>query len=404
MRAKENRQEQKRRSRRGGNMNRKLTGITLVFLTVVHMAGAVDWVADVPAGAAWSDANNWSGGVPKSTDLALFNTDQANTYNVDVDTAAVTRLLQVMRSHTFSGSGSIRVTTVLGSTFQNCFLASGSDVAATVNVPISFNISSSDSTYYGQLRTDTATGGTTKFNGAFTVENGTAAGLSLRGGTVEFNGDLTLNDAFRLSYGTMVIGGSGTTSIGGSGFILTSGVGTELHLNRTGAYTVADTSTGRLQIERSRVYLNASQAVGENTNVRIYGLDAATALVSGGNYNQNFGWLDCEGPARFDMGNDAVIWTFADSSSQSWDPSGDGELIISNVDVDNTVIRFAIDGGTGLTEEQVGQITLNGQVLTLADTTVDGGYLYITQAIPEPATFTLFLISSCGILVCRRYI
>jgi hypothetical protein len=104
------------------------------------------------------------------------------------------------------------------------------------------------------------------------------------------------------------------------------------------------------------------------------------------------------------MGNTDSMWTFEDSSTQVWDPTGDGELIISNVDVNNTVIRFAMNGGTGLTEEQIGQITVNGTALAAEDTTIDGGYLYITQAIPEPATIALFGFSAFGIMVYRRFV
>jgi hypothetical protein len=103
--------------------------------------------------------------------------------------------------------------------------------------------------------------------------------------------------------------------------------------------------------------------------------------------------------AQFDMNHSDCIWTFADSSGVTWTHN----LNIANADTNSTVIRFAIDEGTGLKEAQIGQISLNGTALTPGDTTVKDGYLYITQAIPEPATVGLYMISSVVLLLCHRH-
>jgi hypothetical protein len=365
-----------------------------VILTVGLNTSASTWNQDVASGAKWSETGNWTGGVPGSSDTAIFNQTQANTLEVDVDTAGQTRLMQVQQNHTFNGTGSINLTAAPASAFQNIMYNTASSV--TYNVPVSVKTTTAN---YGQSQNNN--GGTTTFNSSYTLESGSLLNFAL--GTRVFNGDLAIDGALRLGSGTMIVGGSGTTTIS-SDYISTAGAGSKLYLNRSGAYTLSNPSTGYMRVEKTQIHFGAALATGAGTDVRMYGLDVNSALVSDGDFDQNFGWLDCEGVSRFDMGNDAAMWTFEDSSSQVWDPTGDGELIISNVDVDNTVIRFAINGGTGLTEAQIGQITLNGSALAVEDTTVNDGYLYVTQAIPEPTTVALFGLSGLGIMLYRRFV
>jgi hypothetical protein len=367
-------------------MNRKWIGIVLSLLLAVCTANATRWIQDAPVGAKWSETSNWEGGdLPASGDLALFQLTQANTYDVDVDTSGVTRLLQVMQPHTFNGSGSIYVATTANSQYQSTILYTTTG-EVNYNVPVTVNISSTNN-YYGGCKNNN--GGTTVFNDAFTLEAGTGYGINLDIGTFEFNGDLTLNDTMRLGSGTTIIGGAGTTSIGGSGYILTSGTGTKLYLNRTGAYTVANTSTGYLRVERSKVYFNAPQAIGTGTDVKMYQTDATASLISGGDYDQEFGILYCSSSvndAIIDMQNAACMWTFADCSGIGWGAPGVG-LAVVNADTNNTVIRFKIDGGgTGLTSTQIDRTTVNGVALATLGTTVTNGYLYITQATSVPQT------------------
>lgn len=232
------------------------------------------------------------------------------------------------------------------------------------------------------------------FNNSYTLTSGSL--LNLKDGTHTFNGDLNVAGNLRLD-GTVIIGGSGTTAISFN-YLSTAGTGSKLYLNRTGAYTVT-TPTGYLRIEKTDVHLGADFAVGAGTDVQMYG-GLAGDLISDGDYDQNFGTL-ANGQttvADLNLGNSASTWTFADSSSKTWAAG----FNISNVDAADTVIRFDLGSGSGLTAAQIGQITLNGSVLTTGDTTVDGGYLYITQAIPEPATLGLVGLVSMGIVVWRR--
>jgi hypothetical protein len=344
--------------------------IGLVLIAAACAAGASTWNQDVAAGAKWSEASSWNTGVPPTvSDLALFNLTQANTYEVDVDTAAITRLLQVQQPHTFNGSGSIDITSSPASHFQNCMYNTLSGGTVTYNVDVTVNTLTA---YYAQMNNNN--GGTTIFNEPFTLSSG--ALLNVKGGTHIFNGDLTLAGSMRLD-GAVIVGESGTTLIS-SDYISTAGAGSELYLNRTGAYTLSDVSSGYLRVEKTRIFFGADEAAGPGTDVRLYGLDAASALVSGGDYEQNFGWLDVEGPADIDMANTAGVWTFEDSSSQIWDPTGDGSLTVMNAE--NATIRFEMNGGLGLTDEQIGQITLNGTALTETDVFVEDGCLYLCKS------------------------
>jgi hypothetical protein len=364
-------------------MNRKQTGIVLSSLLAACTAVASTWNQDVPVGAKWSDAGNWDAGVPGSSDLALFQKTQANTYDVDVDTAGTTRLLQVMQPHTFNGAGSIHITRTVTENSQPIMYNTTAGTV-TYNVPVRVNVSTSmPEPIYGAIEHSSGSGRTV-FNGSFTLEEGSATGVNLTGtgGTFEFNGDLTVNDTLRLGVGKTVIGGSGTTSIDGPGYLLTAGSGTELHLNRTGAYTLADNVNGYLRLAKTKVVFNAAQACGTGTNVKLYQTEDASMMVSGGNYNQDFGWLAVYGSSTatdIDMADSACMWTFADSSGIAW---GANQLTIANVDTNRTGIRFAIDsanGGTGLTSSQITHTTVNGTALTTEDVTVQDGYLYINQ-------------------------
>jgi hypothetical protein len=333
---------------------------------------ATNWLEDRTADVRWGNSANWSGVVPNENNSAIIISTQATTYDIDVNVNGVTRLLQVGQEYTFNDDGgSLTITRTPAANFDNVMYNTTSGGTVTYHAGMTMNIAGA---FYAQMYNNN--GGTTVFNNSFTLNSGSL--LNVKGGRHVFNGDLSINGTLRLD-GTVLIGGHGTTVIS-TPFMNTAGPGSELYLNRTGAYTVSNPSSGYLRVERSRIYFGADQAVGAGTGVRVYGLEASTALISSGNFRQEFGWLGCEGPTRLDLANTAAEWTFADSSSQSWDPSGDGALIITNAG--RATIRFAIDsagGGTGLTEQQIGQITLNGKTLTSEDVEVKDGYLYITQ-------------------------
>lgn len=370
-------------------MKARVIGVGLCSLLTVNALFASTWNQDVAVGATWSDAGNWSAGVPGTGDTAIFSQTQANTLDVDVDVAGTTRLQQVSQLHTFNGSGSISVSANPTANFQH-IMHNTTTGTVTYNVPVSMD--TQGSAFWGQ--STHLNGGTTVFNNSYTLTSGSL--LNLKSGTHTFNGDLNVAGNLRLD-GTVIIGGSGTTAISYN-FLSTSGTGSKLYLNRTGAYTVTS-PTGYLRIEKTDVHLGADFAVGAGTDVQMFG-GLAGDLISDGDYDQNFGTL-ANGQttvADLNLANSASTWTFADSSSKTWAAG----FNISNVDAADTVIRFDLGGGGGLTAAQIGQISLNGTALTTGDTTVDGGYLYITQAIPEPATLGLIGFASLGALMYRR--
>ena len=372
-------------------VDKKSMGIVTVAMLAAGTVLANTWNQDVAAGAKWSDAANWTGGVPGTGDSAIFNQTQANTLDVDVDVAGTTRLQQVSQLHTFNGTGSIAVSANPTANFQHIM---HNTTSGTVTYNVGVSMDTQGSAYWGQ--STHLNGGTTVFNNSYALTSGSL--LNLKDGTHVFNGDLNVAGNLRLD-GTVIIGGSGTTAISYN-FLSTSGVGSKLYLNRTGAYTVVNTATGYLRIERTDVHLGVTGAVGAGTNVRLHGALGGD-LISDGDYDQNFGTLRNAQTtvADLNLSDSASTWTFADSSSEAWAAG----FNISNVDAANTVIRFALGSGGGLTATQIGQITLNGTVLTPGDTTTDGGYLYVTQAIPEPATLGLIGLVSVGLLAGRRF-
>jgi len=369
--------------------NSKRLGVMLATSMVVGLASASTWNQDVAVGAKWSGAANWSAGVPSSADTAIFSQTQANTLDVDVDVAGTTRLQQVSQLHTFNGTGTIAVSANPVSHFQHIM---HNTTSGTVTYNVGVSMDTQGSAFWGQ--STHLNGGTTVFNNSYALTSGSL--LNLKDGTHTFNGDLNVAGNLRLD-GTVIIGGSGTTAISFN-YLSTSGTGSKLYLNRTGAYTVT-TPTGYLRIEKTDVHLGADFAVGAGTDVQMFG-GLAGDLISDGDYDQSFGTL-ANGQttvADLNLANSASTWTFEDSSSKTWAAG----FNISNVDVADTVIRFDLGSGTGLTAAQVGQITLNGTALTTGDTTVDGGYLYITQAIPEPATLGLMGLVAMGVVVWSR--
>ena len=361
----------------------KVVGIGALSLFAASVAFATNWQQDVPLGATWSGTNNWvQVHAPGTNDSAIFITSQANTLDVDVDVASQVVLLQVGQEYIFNGAGSlsIRRELVPGDNFLMYNTTAGKTV--TYNVPLSISTYTTDSiNRLGQP--NNTSGGTTVFNDTFTLESG--SWVNWVGGTYEFNGDLDLQgETFRVGTAKVVIGGTGTTTMSMNYFLLPDPAG-ELHLARENAYVPP--STGFLRVEKGKVFLDAPNAMAPDVKIRMYQTDPGSALISGGDFDQNLGVFYVQGgvpyPVIIDMQNTACMWTFVDCSHIGWDVKG---LDIINVHSSNTVIRFKMEGvpGTGLTETQISRTRINGVQLTLSDVTIIGGYLYITPAISVP--------------------
>ncbi|QHI70350.1 hypothetical protein [Tichowtungia aerotolerans] len=348
----------------------------IIVGTVALVASAqadTAWNADVSIDAAWSVAGNWSAGVPDSNDVAYFTNTQATTYSVDVDSAAQAHKLHVTQGYTFDGAGSLTLIRNDASSLNQTLGNYSPSTTLTINTDVTINqLGAGVAEVYNQYA-----GGNLILNGSFTQTGNNYINLSGLG-TIELNGDITLVDRFRFGKDglNVVIGGSGTTT---SSAAWTFARAANLYLNRTGAYT---TAAEYLYMERAMLFLGADNALAAGTDVRMkanYGTGGITAQ----GFDQAFGWLDVDADAFFDLGGTDSVWTFEDSSLAISDWASGVVLYITNAP--SATIRFAIDsgsGGTGLTEIQIGKISLDGVVLTSNDTTVADGYLYIT---PLPA-------------------
>ncbi|MFA6173969.1 MAG: hypothetical protein WC701_09840 [Kiritimatiellales bacterium] len=353
-----------------------------VFLAAITVSfGATNtWVANVPAGAVWSNAANWSAGVvPATNDTANFANTQSITYSVDVSGTAVAGGLTLSRSYTFDGTGALDMRG--NSAGSITFIYNSTAVTSVFNTAVNVDQAGTSAGSYATF--SSVAGGKIIFNN--TVRStGTVGPVNLTR-NVDFNGDIDLASRFRMNTG---VGNNQIVSIGGSGttrsvlnWILTGDL--TLNLNRSGAYTTDDRY---MNVELARVYLGAANALAVGTNVRFK--NAGYGFVAQG-FNQDFGWLDVDAATTFDMGGSKSVWTFADSSAAAtvW---GSTTLTVTNAG--NATIRFAIDSansGTGLSAAQIGKIVLDGKTLAPADTRTEDGYLYIT---PQHAKLGLFMI------------
>ncbi len=338
------------------------TFVTDGYLYVVSPDVDSSWNSDVSAGAAWETAGNWSAGVPGAGSVAYFTNTQSTTYHVAVDSAVQANKLHDTQGYTFDGSGSITlVRDDAASLYQTLGCYSPSETL-TVNSALTVTqLGEGTAEVYSQYA-----GSSIVLNGDLTHTGNSYLNLSGEG-TIEINGDISLVDRFRFGKDGMnlIIGGTGTTA---SSTAWTFARAANLYLNRAGAYT---TDEDLLAMEKAMVFLGADNALAAGTDVRMKNANGTGGITAQG-YDQDFGWLDVDYDALFDLSGSDSIWTFEDSSAQAW---GSATLYITNAE--NAVIRFALGSGTGLSESQIETISLNGTLLTANDTSVSGGYLYI---------------------------
>ena len=358
----------------------KLGAATFLMAIATSFGATNTWVANVPVGAVWSSAANWSAGtVPGTNDIASFTNTQSATYSVDVSGTAVAGGLALSKSYTFDGTGALDMRGNTNNVIN--FIYNSAAVTSTFNVAVNIHQAGTNAGGFASL--NSVAGGKIILNNLFR-STGTSNAVNVTR-NAEFNGDIDLATRFRMNTGVgqnqiMTIGGSGTThSV--VYWILTGGL--TLNLNRPGAYTTDDRY---MYVELAWVYFGADNAMAAGTNVRFR--NAGYGFVAQG-FNQDFGWLDVDAATTFDMGGSKSVWTFADSSAAAtvW---GSTTLTVTNAE--NATIRFAIDSansGTGLSETQIGKIVLDGKTLTPGDTRIEDGYLYIT---PQHAKLGLFIV------------
>jgi len=354
---------------------------TFLATIAVSFGATNTWVANVPAGAAWSNAANWSAGViPATNDTALFTNTQSTTYAVDISGTAAAGGLTLSKSYTFDGTGALDLRGNSASSIA--FVYNSAAVTSTFNTAVNVDQAGTSAGSYATF--SSVAGGKIIFNNTI-KSTGTVGPVNLTR-NVDFNGDIDLATRFRMNTGAgnnqiVTIGGSGTTR-STINWILTGDL--TLNLNRTGAYTTDDRY---MNVELARVYLGAVNALAAGTNIRFR--NAGYGMVAQG-FDQDFGWLDVDAATTFDMGGSKSVWTFADSSSATTVWAGT-TLTVTNAE--NATIRFSIDSansGTGLSAAQIGKIVLDGKTLTPGDTRIKNGYLYIT---PQRAKLGIFIVS-----------
>jgi autotransporter-associated beta strand protein len=189
-----------------------------------------------------------------------------------------------------------------------------------------------------------------------------AAGATLESATAGKTWTLDLDALYPLAStsGTLTLAGAGDGRIykiiPGTGGLIKSGSGTWT-LSGTNTYTGATTiNGGTLKLGATNVLAKTSQIViGDGT------LDAST-------YTNKLPTLDITTVnAKINLGVGGAL-QFADSHTIDW--TG-GKLTITGAFVNNSSIRFA--NSSGLTETQLGQISITGFASTWIDS---NGYLY----------------------------
>ncbi len=376
---------------------------------MVHSATST-WNVTTASGN-WLTAGNWSGGVPGTSDIGLFN--GTNPTDGNVGFSAVTSFGAISMSSTAStltfgsiGTGGSRGVTLNGTTVNsvaNTILANTTSSATTLtlvsrisgNKDITLTLgnttnviqASSGNTISIQLAI-----GETTANSTVTLQSGgklilgaanTYTGLTtVSAGTIEYGisnairtGAVTVDGAtailsmltFTDSVGTVTVDNGGSIT-GGSGGTLTSTGGFEMKsgsasailagavaLNKTTAGTITltgtNTYTGSTTISAGTLNANKSSALGDETNAN------NTLIFSGG-------ILQAGG-------------TITSTSSRKVTLSSSGTIDTNS----NTVSIAGIMSGTGgLTKSGTGTLTLTGTNTYTGTTTISAGTLQIGNA------------------------
>lgn len=145
-----------------------------------------------------------------------------------------------------------------------------------------------------------------------------------------------------------------------------------------------NTYTGDTTIDAGTLELGAADRIANSSNLVLNGGTFAT-----GGFSETLGTLDVNGNATIDLGSGVSALAFADSSGVTWNPSVSLTIINFTEGVDS--IRFG-NSLAGLTEGQLGQISINGFGAILNS---EG---YLVAAIPEPSSYAL-LAGAGGLLV-----
>ncbi|MFA6960887.1 MAG: hypothetical protein WC205_09070 [Opitutaceae bacterium] len=334
-----------------------LLAVTILLGGLPQRTFATTYTYTANATGSWSTATNWNSGngpAPASDLDAIlsFTTSQNTVATNDLGTVQLNRL---------SAANSNKSLTIAGSSVNNLnFVKNSSDVSPTLQ--LTKNSSSGLTISIPITVTD-----------ALTITNsGTNAGVTTISGAITNSGGMTFD-------------GSGASPITLSGVV--SGAGGIAH---GGSYTVtlskANTYTGVTTVSGGTLALGIAHAVSSSSNV----------VLSGGllqsDFGQTLGMLDLSASSTLDLSSGGTF-VFADSSALAG--SWTGTLSIIGTFTDGASVNFGIGG---LTNGQLGQITINGSAAAL-----DGSGYLVVASIPEPSVYSILagMLTMVGV-ICRR--
>jgi|SRR5882724_5838213 len=284
--------------RRGASCLAAALVLTL-FEFAFQASAATDTWKSIAVDNNFSNTNNWTGGVPGSTDTALFNsTSNFTTLTIGSTTQALTSLTFDLTApaYTIGTTGGNGIALSSGGTIQIASTFSGSNITETINAPLTgFGSINTNNTYTFANNSAAANNNTLVLGGSITssnngghstaitftgVGNGSASGIisgsggglsvlksgsgawtftgnnSYTGGTTVSAGTLFANNATS-STGTAAVTVNGTGTLGGSGKITgavnVSASGATINAGGT-ADAIGTLSTGALTLSSSSVF------------------------------------------------------------------------------------------------------------------------------------------------------
>jgi fibronectin-binding autotransporter adhesin len=186
-----------------------------------------------------------------------------------------------------------------------------------------------------------------------TLSGGTQGGAGGAKGTLESTGgDFVNNGSTFTNAPNLTSTTSGSHSLTGSqGY---TGIGT-LTMAGTGSFTLDQTiAAQRIDVQSGTLLLGANDRIGNSTNMTLSGGTLAT-----NGFSDQLGTLTLTEDSIIDFGGGDSVLTFADSSTQAWDPNATltiinwGGIAIEGGGVDQL---FFGSNDSGLTSAQLGQI------------------------------------------------
>lgn len=314
--------------------------------------------------STWSDATAWGGGVAPTSDLDNVFTFSASQNTTGTNDLGPMMLNRLSATNSSSSNKNLNIMGTSGNALN--FVTNTTGALPTLSIA------------------NNSVSGPLTISIAFTVTNAlTITNSGARGSTIS---GAIANAAGMTFDGT----GAGTITLGGG---ITSGVG---GITMNGSYTVNmtgnNTYTGATTVASGTLALGSANRIADTSNLVMSGGTFAT-----GGFNETMGTLTLStANSIIDLGAGASALVFADSSGVTWGSSISLSFVNFDAGVDS--IRIGTTAG-GLTETQIGQITINGSAAT-----IDANGFLAIAAVPEPSSYAAILgaLALAGVVVKRR--